>query len=43
MLLLAYYGAFSRDQVAAKLDMPVNLVKEALRSSLTEVEECLKQ
>src|SRR6185437_11707482 len=43
MLLLAYYGAFSRDQLAAKLDMPVNLVKEALRSSLTEVEECLKQ
>jgi RNA polymerase sigma-70 factor (ECF subfamily) len=43
MLLLAYYGAFSRDQLALKLDMPVNLLKAALRQSLIEVEQCLKQ
>jgi RNA polymerase sigma-70 factor (ECF subfamily) len=43
MLLLAYYGAFSRDQLSTKLDMPVNLLKAALRRSLTEVEQCLKQ
>jgi RNA polymerase sigma-70 factor (ECF subfamily) len=42
MLLLAYYGAFSREQLSAKLDMPVDLLKAALRHSLTEVEQCLK-
>jgi RNA polymerase sigma-70 factor, ECF subfamily len=42
MLLLAYYGAFSRDQLAVKLDMPVNLLKASLRRSLVEVEQCLK-
>lgn len=41
MLLLAYYGAFSREQLAAKLDMPVDLLKDALRRSLIEVEQCL--
>jgi RNA polymerase sigma-70 factor (ECF subfamily) len=43
MLLLAYYGAFSRDQLSLKLDMPVNLLNAALRQSLVEVEQCLKQ
>jgi RNA polymerase sigma-70 factor (ECF subfamily) len=42
MLLLAYYGAFGRDQLAAKLDMPVELLRDALRHSLLEVEQCLK-
>jgi RNA polymerase sigma-70 factor, ECF subfamily len=42
MLLLAYYGAFSREQLSAKLDMPVDLLKATLRRSLTEVEQCLK-
>ncbi len=42
MLLLAYYGAFGRDQLAAKLDMPVDALKDTLRSSLLEVEQCLK-
>ena len=42
MLLLAYYGAFSRDQLSAKLDMPVNLLRASLRRSLAEVEQCLK-
>jgi len=42
MLLLAYYGAFSREQLSVKLDMPVNLLKASLRRSLIEVEQCLK-
>ena len=41
MLLLAYYGAFSRDQLATKLDMPANLLKASLRRSLFELEQCL--
>jgi RNA polymerase sigma-70 factor (ECF subfamily) len=42
MLLLAYYGAFSRDELSAKLEMPVDLLKSSLRRSLVEVEQCLK-
>ena len=42
MLLLAYYGAFSRAQLSLKLDMPVSLLKTSLRRSLAEVEQCLK-
>src|SRR6516164_6832444 len=42
MLLLAYYGAFSREQLAAKLDMPVDLLRASLRRSLLEIEQCLK-
>ena len=41
MLLLAYYGAFSRVQLAEKLDMPGAELKTALRSSLSEIEQCL--
>ena len=42
MLLLAYYGAFTREQLASKLDdMPVDLVRAALRLSLFEIEQCL--
>ena len=41
MLLLAYYGAFSREQLSIKLDMPVNLLKASLRRSLIEIEQCL--
>jgi RNA polymerase sigma-70 factor (ECF subfamily) len=41
MLLLAYYGAFTRDQLAAKLDTPGNLLKASLRRSLFEIEQCL--
>jgi len=41
MLLLAYYGAFSREQLSAKLDVPADLLKASLRRSLTEVEQCL--
>ena len=41
MILLAYYGAFSRGQLAAKLDTPANLLKGSLRRSLSEIERCL--
>jgi RNA polymerase sigma-70 factor, ECF subfamily len=41
MVLLAYYGAFTRDQLAVKLDMPPNLLTTALRHSLSEIEQCL--
>jgi RNA polymerase sigma-70 factor, ECF subfamily len=41
VLLLAYYGAFSRDQLAVKLDTPSNLLKASLRRSLSEIEQCL--
>ena len=41
MLLLAYYGAFSREQLSMKLEMPVNLLRASLRRSLAEVEQCL--
>jgi RNA polymerase sigma-70 factor, ECF subfamily len=41
MLLLAYYGAFSRQQLAMKLETPDDLLKATLRSSLSELEQCL--
>jgi RNA polymerase sigma-70 factor, ECF subfamily len=41
MLLLAYYGAFTREQLATKLEMPANLLKASLRRSLFEIEQCL--
>jgi RNA polymerase sigma-70 factor (ECF subfamily) len=41
MLLLAYYGAFTREQLAEKLDTPVDLLKASLRRSLFEIEQCL--
>jgi RNA polymerase sigma-70 factor, ECF subfamily len=42
MLLLAYYGAFTREELSVKLDLPVNLLKASLRRSLIEVEQCFK-
>jgi RNA polymerase sigma-70 factor (ECF subfamily) len=41
MLLLAYYGAFSRDVLADKLDTPPSILKASLRRSLAEIERCL--
>jgi RNA polymerase sigma-70 factor (ECF subfamily) len=41
MLLLAYYGAFTRDELATKLDIPANMLKASLRRSLFEIEQCL--
>jgi RNA polymerase sigma-70 factor (ECF subfamily) len=41
MLLLAYYGAFTREQLARKLEVPPNMLKASLRRSLFELEQCL--
>jgi RNA polymerase sigma-70 factor (ECF subfamily) len=41
MLLLAYYGAFTREELAARLNIPANLLKASLRRSLFEIEQCL--
>ena len=41
MVLLAYYGAFSREQLAKKLDTPVDLLRASLRRSLFEIDQCL--
>ena len=41
LVLLAYYGGWSREQLAAKFDKPVNTIKTWLRRSLVEIRECL--
>lgn len=41
MVLLAYYSGWSREQLAAKFDRPVNTIKTWLRRSLAEIRECL--
>jgi len=41
IVLLAYYSGWSRDQLAKKLDIPVNTIKTWLRRSLLEVRECM--
>jgi RNA polymerase sigma-70 factor (ECF subfamily) len=41
MVLLAYYSGWSREQLAAKLNKPVNTIKTWLRRSLIEIRECL--
>ena len=41
LVLLAYYNWFSREQLAAKLDKPVNTIKTWLRRSLIEIRDCL--
>lgn len=43
LVLLAYYGGWSREQLAAKLDKPVNTIKTWLRRSLIEIRECLDE
>jgi RNA polymerase sigma-70 factor (ECF subfamily) len=42
LVLLAYYSGWSRDQLAAKFDKPVNTIKTWLRRSLAEIRECLE-
>jgi RNA polymerase sigma-70 factor, ECF subfamily len=42
MLLLAYYGAFSREELSIRLELPINLLRASLRRSLLEVEQCLR-
>jgi len=41
IVLLAYYSGWSREQLSAKLDIPVNTIKTWLRRSLIEIRECL--
>jgi RNA polymerase sigma-70 factor (ECF subfamily) len=41
LVLLAYYNGWSRDQLAAKFETPVNTVKTWLRRSMMDVRQCL--
>jgi RNA polymerase sigma-70 factor, ECF subfamily len=41
IVLLAYYNGWSREQLAATFDKPVNTIKTWLRRSLIELRECL--
>jgi RNA polymerase sigma-70 factor (ECF subfamily) len=41
MVLLAYYGAFSREQLADKLETPVYRLRASLQRSLSEIDQCL--
>ncbi|MGD0026180.1 MAG: sigma-70 family RNA polymerase sigma factor [Xanthobacteraceae bacterium] len=43
IVLLAYYSGWSRDQLAQKLDIPVNTIKTWLRRSLLEICECMRR
>jgi RNA polymerase sigma-70 factor (ECF subfamily) len=42
MVLLAYYGAFTRDQLAEKLATSVDQVRMSLQQSLSEIDRCLR-
>ena len=41
LVLLAYYGGWSREQLAAKFERPVNTIETWLRSALADIRECL--
>ena len=41
LVLLAYYSGWSREQLAAKFDRPVGMVKTWLRRGLLQIRECL--
>jgi len=41
IVLLAYYSGWSREQLAQKLDIPMNTIKNWLRRSVLEISECL--
>src|SRR5229473_2781944 len=41
LVLLAYYNGWSREQLAAKFETPVNTVKTWLRRSMLDIRECL--
>ncbi len=41
IVLLAYYSGWSREQLAQKLDIPVNTIKTWLRRSLLEIRGCM--
>ncbi|MGB6537897.1 MAG: sigma-70 family RNA polymerase sigma factor [Xanthobacteraceae bacterium] len=41
IVLLAYYSGWSREQLAQKLDIPINTIKTWLRRSLLEIRGCM--
>ena len=41
LVLFAYYDGWSREQLAAKFETPVNTIKTWLRRALIEIRECL--
>jgi RNA polymerase sigma-70 factor (ECF subfamily) len=41
IVLLAYYNGWSREQLAARFDKPVNTIRTWLRRSLIDLRECL--
>jgi RNA polymerase sigma-70 factor (ECF subfamily) len=41
IVLLAYYSGWSREQLARKLDIPVNTMQTWLRRSLLEIRGCM--
>jgi RNA polymerase sigma-70 factor, ECF subfamily len=41
LVLFAYYGGWSREQLATKFETPVNTIKTSLRRALVEIRECL--
>ena len=41
LVLLAYYGGASRQQLAVQFDKPVNTIKTWLRRALMDIRECL--
>ena len=41
LVLFAYYDGWSREQLAAKFETPVNTVKTWLRRSMMDIRECL--
>jgi RNA polymerase sigma-70 factor (ECF subfamily) len=41
LVLFAYYHGWSREQLAAKFEKPVNTIKTWLRRALLEIRECL--
>lgn len=43
LVLLAYYGGWSREQLAAKFQKPVNTIKTWLRRALADIRECLER
>jgi RNA polymerase sigma-70 factor (ECF subfamily) len=41
IVVLAYYSGWSREQLARKLEIPVNTIKTWLRRSLLEIRRCM--
>src|SRR5271167_3907192 len=41
LVLLAYYSGWSREQLAAEFNRPVNTIKTSLRRALFAIRECL--